>query len=79
MKKVASFSALLIIGLIGAKLIPELAGAYFRIADEIVSLLTLIGLGFIMIHVGYEFEIDKSNVKAYGWDYVVAMTAAAFP
>jgi Kef-type K+ transport system membrane component KefB len=32
-----------------------------------------------MIHVGYEFEVDKSNLKAYGWDYVVAMTAAAFP
>ena len=79
MKKVATFSSLLILGLIGAKLIPELAGAYFRIVDEIVSFLTLTGLGFIMIHVGYEFEIDKSNVKAYGWDYVVAMTAAAFP
>jgi Kef-type K+ transport system membrane component KefB len=32
-----------------------------------------------MIHVGYEFEIDKSDIKSYGWDYVVAMTAAAFP
>lgn len=79
MKKVATFSAFLIIGLIGAKLVPELAGAYFRIVDEVVSFLTLTGLGFIMIHVGYEFEIDKSNLKAYGWDYVVAMTAAAFP
>lgn len=79
MKKVAIYSALLIIGLIGAKLMPELAGAYFPIIDEVVSFLTLTGLGFIMIHVGYEFEIDKSNLKSYGWDYVVAMTAAAFP
>lgn len=79
MKKVAAFSAFLIIGLIGAKLVPELAGAYFRIVDEVVSFLTLTSLGFIMIHVGYEFEIDKSNLKSYGWDYVEAMTAAAFP
>ena len=79
MKKVATFSALLIIGLIGAKLVPEHAGSYFPIVDEIVSFPTLIGLSFIMIHVGYEFEIDKSNMKTYGWDYLVAMTAAAFP
>jgi Kef-type K+ transport system membrane component KefB len=39
----------------------------------------MIGLAFIMIHVGYEFEIDKSNLRQYGWDYLVAMTAAAFP
>jgi Kef-type K+ transport system membrane component KefB len=35
-------------------------------------------LAFIRIHVGYEFEIDKSKLKEYGWDYVVAATAA-FP
>lgn len=32
-----------------------------------------------MIHVGYEFEIDKSKPKQYGWDYLVAATAAMFP
>ena len=36
-------------------------------------------LAFTMIHVGYEFDVDKTNLKPYGWDYVVAMTAAAFP
>jgi len=79
MKKVAAFSALLVFGLVTAKFLPDLAGANFAIVDKIVSLLTLTGLGFIMIHVGYEFEIDKSNLKLYGWDYLVAMTAAAFP
>jgi hypothetical protein len=29
--------------------------------------------------VGYEFEPDKTNLHQYGWDYMVAMTAAAFP
>jgi len=37
------------------------------------------GLAFIMIHVGFEFHIDKSNLKRYGWDYFVAFTAASFP
>ena len=32
-----------------------------------------------MIHVGYEFEIDRSNLRAYAVDYGVAATAAAFP
>jgi Kef-type K+ transport system membrane component KefB len=36
-------------------------------------------LSFLMIHVGYEFEIDKSRPKQYAWDYLVAGTAAAFP
>jgi len=36
-------------------------------------------LGFIMIHVGYEFEIDKSRPKSYAVDYGVAATAAGFP
>lgn len=79
MKKVALFSVLLIIGLIASQLLPSFAGSMFPIVAEIVSILTLIGLAFIMIHVGYEFEIDKSNPRVYGWDYVVAMTAAAFP
>ncbi|WP_202797527.1 sodium:proton antiporter [Chthoniobacter flavus] len=37
------------------------------------------GLAFIMIHVGYEFDIDQSNLKQYGWDYFVAFTTASFP
>lgn len=36
-------------------------------------------LAFIMIHVGYEFEIDRTRLKSYGFDYLVAATAAAFP
>ena len=36
-------------------------------------------LAFIMINVGREFEVDKSNVKVYAKDYLVAMLAAALP
>jgi hypothetical protein len=32
-----------------------------------------------MIHVGYEFEIDKKNPSKYAFDYLIAATAAAFP
>lgn len=79
MRKVLLFSMLLVGGLIGSQLLPGLLGSD---ADEyalVVRLLTMVGLSFIMIHVGYEFDIDKSRLGSYGKDYVVAATAAAFP
>ena len=79
MKKVAIFSILLIVGIAGSQLVPNLLGDPYQQARHGIELLTMIGLAFIMIHVGYEFEIDKSALGQYGWDYVVAMTAAAFP
>merc|ERR1719393_980344 len=36
-------------------------------------------LAYIMIGVGYEFDIDKSRIGSYGKDYGIAMTAAGFP
>jgi Kef-type K+ transport system membrane component KefB len=79
MKKVAVFSLLLVAGLIGSQIIPLLPKQASSSFGGIVGVLTLVGLAFIMIHVGYEFEIDKSKTRSYGWDYIVAMTAAAFP
>jgi len=79
MKKVLLFSILLVLGLVGSQFIPGWTGEHGKWVAEVISILTLIGLSFIMIHVGYEFELDKSNLRSYGWDYVVAMTAAAFP
>merc|ERR1719392_418522 len=32
-----------------------------------------------MIHVGFHFDIDKSKIREYGTEYLVAMTAAGFP
>merc|ERR1719456_306772 len=32
-----------------------------------------------MIYVGYEFNLDKSQLRKYLTDYLVAMTAAGFP
>ncbi len=80
MKKVALFSALLLLGLTGSQILPSLMSVdTLGPVKHVITALTMWMLAFIMIHVGYEFEVDKSNLKQYGWDYVVAMTAAAFP
>ncbi|MCF7824689.1 MAG: sodium:proton antiporter [Candidatus Marinimicrobia bacterium] len=79
MKKVLIFSILLTVGLIGSQLLPGYFGDSYHTISEFITVFTLIGLAFIMIHVGYEFELDKTKLGSYGWDYVVAMTAAAFP
>ena len=72
MKKVFLYSLLLVGGLMGSQF---LAGAF----ETPIRLLTMAALAFLMIHVGYEFEIDKRDPKKYLWDYAVAGTAAAFP
>ena len=72
MKKVFLYSLLLVGGLIASQF---LAGT----GATAIKLGTMFCLAFIMIHVGYEFEIDKARPKQYAWDYLVAGTAAAFP
>ena len=80
MKKIVLLSGFLLIGLITSQVLPSLIPAdYYTGFIHIIRILTTIALGFIMIRVGYEFNIDKSRLKAYGWDYVVAATAATFP
>jgi Kef-type K+ transport system membrane component KefB len=79
MRKVLLFSVLLILGLAGSQVLSRIAGEAFGLLSGLTRFLTMVGLAFIMTHVGYEFEIDKRNVRQYGWDYVVAATAAAFP
>ena len=77
MKKVWLFSGLLVAGLVGSQFLSESGtAATFR---EIVRMLTMFALSFIMIHVGYEFEIDRSRIGTYALDYGVAATAAGFP
>ena len=78
MKKVLLFSILLVVGLILSQYY-SVFGDSEESARFIVRILTMWLLGFIMIHVGYEFEIDKSNIKSYVVDYGVAATAAGFP
>lgn len=72
MKKILLYSLLLILGLSGSQFVDGTA-------EEIVNLGTMLCLSFIMIHVGYEFEIDKSKPTQYIKDYIIAGTSAAFP
>ena len=80
MKKVLSFSLLLIVGLFFSQLLPDVMGVegYAKVS-EVVYMLLGTCLSFIMINVGREFELDKSNVGVYVKDYCVAMLAAAAP
>jgi hypothetical protein len=79
MRRVTVFSLLLIMGMIGAQLLPLWAGDTSAMLGHGLRVATMVTLAFIMIHVGYEFELNKTNLRQYGWDYVVAMTAATFP
>jgi Kef-type K+ transport system membrane component KefB len=72
MKQVILYSLLLVLGLVLSQFLREGSGHWINIA-------TMFCLSYIMIHVGYEFEIDKENPKKYIWDYIVAGTAAGFP
>ena len=79
MKKVLSFSAMLMLGLVLSQLLPGTLGANYEHARECIEVLLGVCLAFIMINVGREFEVDKSNIKSYAKDYLVAMLAAALP
>jgi len=79
MKKVTFYSILLLIGLGLSQILPNLFGSSYDFVALIIRVLTMTGLAYIMIHVGFEFHIDKSKLNSYGWDYIVAFTAASFP
>ena len=79
MKKVLSFSLLLIVGLVLSQTLPGVMGESYQGLSDAVYMLLGCCLSFIMINVGREFELDKSNVGSYVKDYCVAMLAAAAP
>lgn len=73
------YSTLLILGLAGSQVLPAWSGAHALTVAQTVKLGTMFCLAYIMIRVGMEFQIDRSNLRQYGWDYVVAFTAATVP
>lgn len=79
MKKVLSFSVLLLVGLLLSQTLPAWLGESYGEFKHLVEVMLGVCLAFIMINVGREFEIDKSNVRIYVKDYFVAMFAAAVP
>jgi hypothetical protein len=79
MNKVLAYSLLLVAGLVGSQLIPTWLGDAWPAVAVVIRLATMAALAFIMIHVGYEFDVDRSRPRALAFDYGVAATAAAFP
>jgi len=79
MRKVLVYSLLLFAGLALSQILPTLLGEGHDVLATAVRVLTMTVLAFIMIHVGFEFHIDKDRLGSYGWDYFVAFTAASFP
>ena len=73
MKRVIVYSLLLIAGMGFSQM--GVAGAW----TEVIAALTMILLAYIMIEVGMEFDIDKSHLRQYGADALIAMGAAAIP
>ena len=62
MRKVLSFSLFLMLGLVISQLLPGALGAGYASFKACSDTLLYVCLGFIMINVGREFEIDKSRV-----------------
>ena len=80
MKKIVLFSLFLIIGLVFSQIIPAKLGVdgYIQMKYSIDTLL-FVCLAYIMINVGREFELDKSQWRGYTVDYFIAMATAAAP
>ena len=73
MYKIFIYSLLLIIGIIVSQTM------HLALYQSYLHFFTLTLLAYIMIEVGIEFDLNKKNLKGYGKDYLIAMTAAAFP
>ncbi|MBS0585326.1 MAG: sodium:proton antiporter [Verrucomicrobia bacterium] len=79
MKRIILFSVLLLLGLVSSQMLVFLDEEIRRSLVFVIRNINLVFLAFIMIHVGAEFSIDRSNMGKYGWDYFVAATAAGLP
>ncbi len=63
MRKVLIYSLLLLLGLAGTQVLAIVAPDMQANTATAVKLITMFCLSFIMIHVGYEFDIDKSDLS----------------
>lgn len=72
MRKIYLYSLLLAAGLIASQF---LAGR----GQALIKLLTMFCLAFIIIRVGYGFEITREKSPKYIWDHVVALSTTILP
>ena len=66
-------------GLLVSQYLPLWAGGSYDAVKTASNVLLYVCLGFIMINVGREFEVDKSRWLTYAQDYFIAMATAAMP
>lgn len=79
MRKVLLFSVFLMVGLFVSQYLPVWAGGNYDTVKAVSNTLLYVCLGFIMINVGREFEVDKTRWRSYAEDYFIAMATAAMP
>lgn len=73
------FSVFLMVGLLASQYLPVWAGGSYDSVKAVSNTLLYVCLGFIMINVGREFEVDKTRWRSYAEDYFIAMATAAMP
>ena len=71
MRKVLSFSAFLMMGLLVSQILPGAVGEGYTTIKSVSDVLLYICLSFIMINVGREFVMDKTRWKSYAEDYLL--------
>eukprot|EP01062_Namystynia_karyoxenos_P029921 TRINITY_DN22403_c0_g1_i1.p1 TRINITY_DN22403_c0_g1~~TRINITY_DN22403_c0_g1_i1.p1 ORF type:complete len:911 (+),score=112.48 TRINITY_DN22403_c0_g1_i1:67-2799(+) len=77
---IALFTSNLVIGLVLGQLVFARLSTYAHsIYIEIVQIFTDVCLAYIMITIGAEFYVDKSKLREFLGDYVVAFGASAVP
>ena len=70
--KLIVFTVNLVGGLVLSQLLPSALGeSAHHVWSEVVAVFTMTCLSFIMINVGYEFDIDKAHVSKYVGDYLI--------
>ena len=80
MRKILTFSFLLVLGLIASQTLPAwMSGDHYATFKGVTDTLLYICLAFIMINVGREFEVQKEKWRSYVSDYFIAMATAALP
>ena len=65
MKKIFSFSLILILGLVASQILPGMLGESYPAFRAGATTFLYVCLSFIMINVGREFEIDKKRWRSY--------------
>ena len=80
MRKIVLFSLFLLLGLAGSQMLPSLLGPeHFAHLKPFFDGMLYVCLAYIMINVGREFELDKTQWRSYTADYFIAMATAAVP